>query len=243
MKQIYTKTILAFCLIFTTFSQAQTYNINTAANPNFGGSCGSNSGIDATYSCGNQSINTPVGSFTDTNSGGLQINGMTITTYIACNGTVELFLNGVSVGNVTVSGTGCSCQSIASTPGITNTLNVTITPAIQAAYVIGGNNTLSLTTESGTQCFYGADVTVTTGTLGVDNFEFNTIKIFPNPASDFITISGLENKDNFRVFDVLGNEILKGAIIDNGEILIKKFPSGLYFLKFDNGNTIKFIKK
>ena len=76
-----------------------------------------------------------------------------------------------------------------------------------------------------------------------DDFEYDTVKIYPNPASDFITISGLKNKENYIVYDVLGTEILKGIIIEEGEIRIKNFSNGLYFLRFDNGNTIKFIKK
>lgn len=88
------------------------------------------------------------------------------------------------------------------------------------------------------------DFNITTNTLSKNGYEYsNTIKIHPNPTTDFITISGLKNRENFRVYDILGTEIIKGEIIDNGEIAIKNFSNGIYFLKFDNGNTIKFIKE
>jgi hypothetical protein len=241
MKQIYFKSILTFSFFLTTYSQAQTYNIDTT-----GQSC-SGTGIDATYECANDGQPAlDLGSFTDTNTAGLEISSMSLVIYDACNGDFEIFLNGISVGTDTTTGTGCSCETIASNVNITKNITVTLTPAIVSAYVIGGSNTLSVSTTNSTngfQCFYGADVTVTTAALGVDNFEFNTIKTYPNPASDFITISGLKNKENFRVYDVLGTEILMGVIIDNGEISIKDFSNGIYFLKFDNGSTIKFIKK
>jgi len=39
------------------------------------------------------------------------------------------------------------------------------------------------------------------------------------------------------------NEIKKGIIADNEQIDISNFTNGMYFLKFKNGNTIKFIKE
>lgn len=246
MKQFYFKTILAFCFLLTSFSQAQTYNINTAANPDFGGTCG-NSGIDATYNCANDGgAQMDFGIFTDTNSVGMEISTMELVIYGACSGDVEFFINGTSLVTGTATGLSCSCQSISSDPNLPQNYTVTMTPAIIAAYVIGGSNTLSVSVNNsanGVQCFYGADVTVTTATLGVEDVILNSVKIYPNPASDFITISGLKNRENFRVYDVLGTEIIKGKIIDNGEIAIKNFSNGIYFLKFDNGNTIKFIKE
>tara|TARA_B110000285_G_C15104810_1_gene607310 strand:+ start:150 stop:875 length:726 start_codon:yes stop_codon:yes gene_type:complete len=241
MKKIYFKTILIFCILLTSLSQAQTYNIDTT-----GQTC-PNSGIDATFACaidGQPAVD--LGSFTDTNTSGLEVSSISLTIYGACSGDVEFFINGTSIATGTATGLSCSCQSIASDPNIPQNYTVTMTPAIIAAYVIGGSNTLSVSASNsaaGAQCFYGADVMVTTATLGVDDVKFNSIKTYPNPASDFITISGLKNKENFRVYDVLGTEILRGVIIDNGEILIKNFSNGLYFLKFDNGNTIKFLKE
>jgi hypothetical protein len=242
MKQFYFKTILAFCFLLSSFSQAQTYNINSSGT----GDCGTG-GLDGPYICstdGQPAID--LGTFTDTNTSGVEISSMSLILYDACDGDFEIFLNGVSIGTDTTTGTFCSCETIASNANITKNITVTLTPTIIAAYVIGGSNTLSVSTtnsSAGVQCFYGADVTVTTATLGVDDVIFNSIKIYPNPASDFITISGLKNRENFRVYDVLGTEIIKGKIIDNGEIAIKNFSNGIYFLKFDNGNTIKFIKE
>lgn len=145
-----------------------------------------------------------------------------------------------------MTGLTCSCQSIASDPNLPQNYTVTVTPVIIAAYVIGGNNTLSVSTSNsafGVQCFYGADVTVTTATLGNEDFDLNSLKVYPNPANDFITLSGLKKEENYRIFNVLGTEILKGTILDSGKIEIQNFSKGLYFLEFDNGYTIKFIKE
>ena len=80
--------------------------------------------------------------------------------------------------------------------------------------------------------------------LSTSEFELkNSIKLFPNPSSEFIKVSGLTNKENYRIYNILGVEIKKGFMSNNEQIDIINFPNGLYFLKFVNGNTIKFIKE
>ncbi len=168
MKSLYT-TALGLILLFSfQLSQAQTYNLNTAANPAVGGVCPANTGIDNTYDCAFD--NAPaitLGSFTDTNPGGSVLNTMEIVAYAACSGDVEFFINGVSFFTGSSGpGLSCSCQSIAGDPLIPQNYTVTVTPAMQAAFVAGGVNTLTVAgTNSavGAQCFYGADVILTAG--------------------------------------------------------------------------------
>ena len=69
------------------------------------------------------------------------------------------------------------------------------------------------------------------------------IKLFPNPSANFLTVSNLKNKYNFIIVNKLGQKIQKGSISNNEEIDIRNLRNGLYFLKFEDGNTIKFIKE
>jgi len=69
------------------------------------------------------------------------------------------------------------------------------------------------------------------------------IKIFPNPSSNFIQISGISERIKFKIINVLGAEIKNGIASNNKKIDIRDFTNGLYFLKFENGNTIKFLKE
>ncbi|WP_300568811.1 T9SS type A sorting domain-containing protein [Flavobacterium sp.] len=241
MGQTYSlKTITYLFLFFTSITFAQTFTLDTAQA---GYTCFGNTGNDYTYDCSATGVNRPVGTFLDTNTTGQQLSAMVINAYIACNGTSELFLNGTSLGIIITSGTGCACQSIASNSNITGVLNVFMTPAIQSAYSIGGNNTISLTALGTTQCFYGADVTVTTGLMGTEDFKFNAVKLYPNPASDKITVNGLEDTTSYTIYNTLGSEITAGTISENGNINLKNFALGVYFLKFKNGKTYKFIKE
>ena len=82
-------------------------------------------------------------------------------------------------------------------------------------------------------------------TLGNEEVSLDSkkITIFPNPTSDFIRISGLKKVENYRIYNILGSEIKKGSISDDEKIDIQNIANGLYLLKFDNGNTIRFIKE
>lgn len=75
-----------------------------------------------------------------------------------------------------------------------------------------------------------------------NNSDSQKITIFPNPSLDFIQILGLKVKENYRIYDTLGKEIKKGTISNQENIDIHNFTNGLYFLKFKNGNTLKFLK-
>ncbi|KAA1243910.1 T9SS type A sorting domain-containing protein [Aquimarina sp. RZ0] len=166
MKQSYSFQILIYVFLLSFKAFSQTYTIDTTNNSGSGGTC-PNSGIDATFDCvldGNPALE--LGSFIDTNPSGAALQSMSLLIYGACSGNVEFFLNGVSIVTGTATGLSCSCQSISGDPNIPQSYSVTITPAIAAAFTSGGTNTLSVSVTNsafGTQCFYGADVTVDAG--------------------------------------------------------------------------------
>ena len=99
-----------------------------------------------------------------------------------------------------------------------------------------GQNETQIVTVSGA----GAATTLSSETLAITK---NKLRIYPNPAANRITISGLKNKERFGIYNLLGAEMLTGALIDNDGIEIERFSNGLYFLKFNDGATLKFIKE
>lgn len=76
------------------------------------------------------------------------------------------------------------------------------------------------------------------------NCNTNSITLIPNPASTQITILGLDNsmKHNFQIFDNKGSLIktINGAATNI--INIKDIPNGLYLLKVDNNENLRFLK-
>lgn len=82
-------------------------------------------------------------------------------------------------------------------------------------------------------------------TLGITDLEINNsqFKIYPIPSSNYVTISGLKTKENFKIYNIQGKCIKSGNISNLGKVDITSVKSGLYFLKFKNERTIKFIKE
>ena len=80
--------------------------------------------------------------------------------------------------------------------------------------------------------------------LSINEFELeNSIKLFPNPSSEFIEVSGLTENEKYSIYNILGSEIENGIVSNNEQIDIRNFAKGLFFLKFKNGTTIKFLKE
>jgi hypothetical protein len=76
-----------------------------------------------------------------------------------------------------------------------------------------------------------------------NNIDAKSLELFPNPSSEIIRISGLNGAENYIIYNVLGAQISSGFISNNEEINIQHFTNGFYFLKFENKNTLKFIKE
>jgi PKD repeat protein len=72
------------------------------------------------------------------------------------------------------------------------------------------------------------------------------ISIYPNPANEVFYVNGknLENMD-YKVYDVLGNEVLNG-MLDNNSVTVSTLSQGVYIFKIidTKGNvfTKQFIK-
>ena len=74
------------------------------------------------------------------------------------------------------------------------------------------------------------------------------IKVFPNPASEKITIvsNGLNTNINYTIdlYNSLGS-LITSTLLNNGEseLDINEYPSGLYFVVLKQNNTILSQKK
>ena len=85
---------------------------------------------------------------------------------------------------------------------------------------------------------------ISINSLSTEDFSTkDDIKLYPNPTSHFIEISGLNKTENYKIYNSLGQEVLVGAINSNYRIETLQLINGLYFLEFDNGRTFKFIKE
>ena len=147
--------------------------------------------------------------------------------------------------NTTAAPTGAATQSLSSSLTISS---IVVTGTNVVWYATSENaaagleplpNTTPLTnttyyatqTVGGCTSLTSLAVTITT-TLANQDFELDSIKIFPNPSTgNFVTITFSINEDiDVEVFDILGKHILTQKVISN--ILdVSDLHSGMYLLK------------
>lgn len=66
-------------------------------------------------------------------------------------------------------------------------------------------------------------------------------KVFPNPATDLLTIRGLTELKSYEIIDLTGSVVLRGYT--EGIIDISLLNSGIYVLRADDTFTVKFVKQ
>ena len=81
-------------------------------------------------------------------------------------------------------------------------------------------------------------------TLDIQDFTLirSKVLLYPNPSIDYIQLSGLGKTEKYAIFNFSGTKILNSSISNGEKIDIQSLTNGIYFLKFKNGNTIKFMK-
>lgn len=81
------------------------------------------------------------------------------------------------------------------------------------------------------------------GNLSITDISFyKNIVLYPNPSTEFIQILGLVKTENYKLFNVLGEQISKGEISKDEKIDIKNLKTGTYLIKIENAKTFKFVK-
>lgn len=69
--------------------------------------------------------------------------------------------------------------------------------------------------------------------------SFN-LSVYPNPSSDVINVSGIELGQTVRVFNMSGNVILETS---DTKINVSNFKTGVYFVKTQGQDAIRFVKE
>jgi len=66
------------------------------------------------------------------------------------------------------------------------------------------------------------------------------ISVFPNPATQFLTVRGLKAIINFEIVNITGATVLSG--VTNGKIDVSELRAGIYVLKTEASQWVKFVK-
>ena len=69
--------------------------------------------------------------------------------------------------------------------------------------------------------------------LSVSEQELMSLSIYPNPATDIISIKGVENIKSIKVYSILG--ALEKEVFNTNQVDISELSSGIHLIKIDNG--------
>lgn len=105
------------------------------------------------------------------------------------------------------------------------------------------NNASDFYSYSGQDFLYFLDIDCG-NTLSIENSNLdNRIALFPNPTKNHVQFTNLNHKENIKIYTTLGQEVFNEKVELDEKIIVDKFENGLYFVKFENGNILKFIKE
>jgi hypothetical protein len=86
----------------------------------------------------------------------------------------------------------------------------------------------------------------TLGVTDIDETSKTSLRLYPNPATHFISIES-DMEAAFRtvsIFDCKGTEIIKKEISKiNNQLDVSQLASGIYFVITNEGEHLRFIKK
>ena len=110
--------------------------------------------------------------------------------------------------------------------------------------IYAGGSAYLGTTESAINDFF-FQVDITDETLSIADFTSTkkTLQLFPNPAVNFLQISGLTKTETYTIYNILGTVVSRGDVTNKEQMDIKNLTNGLYVLKLKNGNAFTFVKK
>ena len=79
--------------------------------------------------------------------------------------------------------------------------------------------------------------------LKVENFAFQQLKIFPNPAKNNLSVSNATTIDAVEITTLIGQTTSTKKVNDlQTEIDVTALPTGIYFLKISSDNQQKMVK-
>jgi len=78
---------------------------------------------------------------------------------------------------------------------------------------------------------------------GVDENDGRSISLYPNPTNGKIRLEGLDNQSEIHIYDAFGTCVKTLTLNKNGEIMVDDLAAGLYLLRVNGKQTVKFVKR
>lgn len=78
--------------------------------------------------------------------------------------------------------------------------------------------------------------------LGISNLDRGIIAVYPNPTSNYISVSGMAQASDVKIFDTAGRLLSASTVAPESAIDVSNLTAGVYFLEINN-HKIRFLKK
>ncbi len=77
----------------------------------------------------------------------------------------------------------------------------------------------------------------------VDENDGQTISLYPNPVNDKLRIDGLDGQNEVSIYNAYGTCVKTLTIEGNDEISVGDLAAGLYLMRVNGRQTVKFVKR
>ena len=111
-----------------------------------------------------------------------------------------------------------------------------LTPDTQYFYRVKASNANATSVTSNVM---GANTAV----LGTNNFEKLGLVYYPNPVTNVLNVSAVQNLSSVSIHNIMGQNVISKALnVNNTQIDMANLSAGYYFLKVVSGNDSQIIK-
>ncbi len=118
----------------------------------------------------------------------------------------------------------------------------TITLTISDAITEDGIYTYSVVATNGEGLYSTPEyVTVSVGTVGVEESDIENVSIYPNPANNILFVNG-STEFNYEMYNGMGQKVAHGQANGNAQINVSGMNKGVYFLRLTSGTQMRIEK-
>ena len=85
-------------------------------------------------------------------------------------------------------------------------------------------------------------VSVSVGTVGVEENTLESVSIYPNPVNSTLFVNCGNAEFSYEMFNGMGQKVANGTVTGNAQISVSGMNKGVYFLRLTSGTQVRMEK-